>query len=100
MRIPDVEQRALIALSRLGLPPDALSRRMGQLSGGEVTQLGLAQLLIRKPDVLLLDEPTNNLDADARVRRYDMVAAWPHTLLAVSHDRELLEHLDRIDERL
>jgi len=92
----DVEQRALAALSRLGLPADALSRRMGQRSGGEVTQLGLARLLIREPDVLLLDEPTNNLDADARARLYDMAAAGPHPLLAVSHDRELLERLDRI----
>jgi ATPase subunit of ABC transporter with duplicated ATPase domains len=94
----DVEHRALATLSRLGLPADALSRRMGQLSGGEVTQLGLARLLIREPDVLLLDEPTNNLDADARARLYDMVAAWPHPLLAVSHDRELLERLDRIGD--
>jgi ATPase subunit of ABC transporter with duplicated ATPase domains len=94
----DVEHRALAALSQLGLPPDALDRRMGELSGGEVTQLGLARSLIRKPDVLLLDEPTNNLDADARARLYDMVLTWPHTLLAVSHDRELVDCLDRIGD--
>ena len=94
----DVEHRALAALSRLGLPPDVLSRRMGELSGGEVTKLGLARLLIQEPDVLLLDEPTNNLDADAKARLYDLVATWPHTLLAVSHDRELLERFDRIGD--
>jgi ATPase subunit of ABC transporter with duplicated ATPase domains len=94
----DIEHRALAALSQLGLPGDTLDRRMGELSGGEITQLGLGRALIRKPDVLLLDEPTNNLDADARARLYDMVVTWPHTLLAVSHDRELLERLDRIGD--
>ena len=62
----DVEDRAVAELGRLGLPADVLDRRLGQLSGGEVTELGLARLLLRRPDVLLLDEPTNNLDADAR----------------------------------
>jgi ATPase subunit of ABC transporter with duplicated ATPase domains len=45
-----------------------------------------------------LDEPTNNLDADARARLYELIATWPHTLLAVSHDRELLERLERIGD--
>lgn len=94
----DVEDRALAELSRLGLPADALDRRIGELSGGEVTQLGLARLLIGRPEVLLLDEPTNNLDADARARLYDVVTTWPGTLLVVSHDRDLLGHVDRIGD--
>ncbi|GAB6983800.1 hypothetical protein JCM10369A_03240 [Nocardioides pyridinolyticus] len=75
-----------------------LDRRLGQLSGGEVTQLGLARLLLRRPDLLLLDEPTNNLDADARARLYDVVDGWTRSLLVVSHDRELLERMDRIGD--
>ena len=71
---------------------------MGELSGGEVTQLGLARLLLDRPDVLLLDEPTNNLDAAARERLYDVVETWRGTLLVVSHDRELLERVDRIGD--
>ena len=62
----DVEDRAVAELGRLGLPADVLDRRLGELSGGEVTQLGLSRLLLQRPDVLLLDEPTNNLDAAAR----------------------------------
>ncbi|CAI9418727.1 ABC-F family ATP-binding cassette domain-containing protein [Nocardioides sp. T2.26MG-1] len=94
----DVEDRAVAELGRLGLPTDVLDRRLGQLSGGEVTQLGLARLLLRRPDVLLLDEPTNNLDARARERLYDVVAGWTRSLLVVSHDRELLERMDRIGD--
>ncbi len=85
-------------LGWLGLPTDTLSRRIGELSGGEVTQLGLARLLLDRPDVLLLDEPTNNLDAAARSRLYDVVESWRGTLLVVSHDRDLLERMDRIGD--
>ena len=94
----DVEERAAAELERLGLPADVLDRPLGELSGGEVVRLGLARLLLRRPDVLLLDEPTNNLDAEARGRLYDVLGSWTRTLLVVSHDRELLERVDRIGE--
>lgn len=82
----------------LGLPAAVLDRSLGELSGGEVIRLGLARLLLRRPDVLLLDEPTNNLDGESRRHLYDVVSAWQRTLLVVSHDRELLEHVERIGD--
>jgi ATPase subunit of ABC transporter with duplicated ATPase domains len=94
----DVEERALAELDRLGLSPTVLDRRLGELSGGEVVRLALTRLLLRRPDVLLLDEPTNNLDASARSRLHDVLGSWPRTLLVVSHDRELLERVERIGE--
>jgi ATPase subunit of ABC transporter with duplicated ATPase domains len=94
----DVEERAVASLARLGLPHDVLDRRLGELSGGEVVQLGLARLVLDRPDVLLLDEPTNNLDAAARERLVDLVSTWAGSLLLVSHDRSLLEHVDRIGD--
>ncbi|MDZ5622981.1 ABC-F family ATP-binding cassette domain-containing protein [Nocardioides sp. HM23] len=94
----DVEDRAAAELARLGLPDDTLARRTAELSGGEVTQLGLARVLLDRPDVLLLDEPTNNLDARARERLYDVVDSWRGTMLVVTHDRDLLERMDRIGD--
>ncbi|MGB7981663.1 MAG: ATP-binding cassette domain-containing protein [Candidatus Nanopelagicales bacterium] len=94
----DLEERTIAELVRLGLPPDTLHRQLGELSGGEVTQLGLARLLVRRPEVLLLDEPTNNLDTAARARLYDVIETWPRTLFVVSHDRELLERVERIGD--
>lgn len=94
----DIEERTAAEFDRIGLPVDILDRRLGELSGGEVVQLGLVRLLLQRPDVLLLDEPTNNLDAAARQRLYDVVGSWRGTLLVVSHDRDLLERVERIGE--
>ncbi|WP_181011412.1 ABC-F family ATP-binding cassette domain-containing protein [Streptomyces sp. SM10] len=92
----DVEERALAVLDQLGLAGAGLDRTIGELSGGECVLLGLAALLLARPSVLLLDEPTNNLDLRARGRLYDAVDAWTGVLVVVSHDRELLERVDRI----
>jgi len=92
----DVEERARATLDQLGLPGIDLDRTIGEVSGGESVLLRLAALLLRRPDVLLLDEPTNNLDVAARERLYTAVSGWSGVLVVVSHDRELLERVDRI----
>ena len=93
----DIEERSAAQLARLGLDVP-LDRVLGTLSGGEVITLGLAAQLLRRPDVLLLDEPTNNLDTAARQRLYDELDRYPGALLLISHDRALLDRMDRIAE--
>ncbi|OKH98422.1 ABC transporter [Streptomyces sp. CB02923] len=92
----DVEERARATLDQLGLHAVDLDRTIGEVSGGESVLLRLAALLLRRPDVLLLDEPTNNLDRAARRRLYAAVAGWSGVMVVVSHDRELLDLVDRI----
>jgi ATPase subunit of ABC transporter with duplicated ATPase domains len=95
----DVEERAVATLGSLGLGDIGLDRAVGEMSGGETVLLRLAALLLARPDVLLLDEPTNNLDLPARRRLYEAVDSWRSgVLVVVSHDRELLERVDRIAE--
>ncbi|MFD7868841.1 ribosomal protection-like ABC-F family protein [Streptomyces sp. NPDC059783] len=94
----DIEERTRAQLDRLGLGGLALDRGIGTLSGGQVVSLGLAAQLLKSPDVLLLDEPTNNLDLDARHALYDTLETWNGTLLLVSHDRALLDRMNRIAE--
>ncbi|GAB2777314.1 ABC-F family ATP-binding cassette domain-containing protein [Amycolatopsis magusensis] len=94
----DIEERTRAQLARLGLGEVELDRRLDTLSGGQVVSLGLAAQLLKRPDVLLLDEPTNNLDLDARRKLYEVLDDWTGCLLVVSHDRALLDRMDRIAE--
>src|SRR6185437_2513953 len=86
------------ALAQLGLPALDLGRSIDTLSGGQRTRLSLAALLLEQPDILLLDEPTNNLDADGRAAVADLLRTWTDGALVVSHDRDLLRHVDQILE--
>ncbi|MEU7854339.1 ABC-F family ATP-binding cassette domain-containing protein [Nonomuraea sp. NPDC049141] len=94
----DIEERTRAQLDRLGLGDLEFARTLCTLSGGQVVSLGLAAQLLKRPGVLLLDEPTNNLDLDARRGLYDVLGDWNGCLLVVSHDRALLDRMDRIAE--
>lgn len=98
----DVEARAIEIVHRLGVlheaGADVLDRHVGMLSGGEAVLVGVAGLLRRRASITLLDEPTNNLDARARDLVRNAVDDWPGVLIVVSHDRELLGHVDEIVE--
>lgn len=92
-----LEERIVAALAQVGLtarPETALS----QLSGGQRTRASLAAAIFRTPDFLLLDEPTNNLDRDGRQAVIDLLAGWRSGAIVVSHDRELLDHMDAVVE--
>lgn len=84
------------AIATTGLPSIDLDRSLLSLSGGERTRIGIARLLIDPPDLLLLDEPTNNLDEDGRAAIAALLATWRGGALVASHDRALLEGMDRI----
>ncbi|MFH0296790.1 ABC-F family ATP-binding cassette domain-containing protein [Bradyrhizobium sp. 31Argb] len=93
-----LEARLQTTLVEVGLPALSLDRAVASLSGGERTRLALARLLIQAPDVLLLDEPTNNLDADGREAVAQLLVRWQGGIVVASHDRMLLEHVNRIVE--
>ncbi|MFJ8209108.1 ATP-binding cassette domain-containing protein [Streptomyces sp. NPDC096033] len=94
----DVEERTHATLARLGLGHIGLDRIVGEVSGGEAVLLRLAALLLARPAVLLLDEPTNNLDSHARELLHQALADHRGTAVIVTHDRELLDRVDRIAE--
>lgn len=94
----DVEARAAEVLDSVGLPPEALDRNVGELSGGEAVLVAIAGLRLRAAPITLLDEPTNNLDRAARSRLGALVIAWRGALVVVSHDTSLLELVDETAE--
>jgi ATPase subunit of ABC transporter with duplicated ATPase domains len=93
-----LEERIAGALAEVGLPWLDLDRPLASLSGGQRTRVAIARATIAAPDLLLLDEPTNNLDADGRAAMADLIAGWKGGVVVASHDRALLQGMDRIVE--
>ncbi|MEZ5939053.1 MAG: ABC-F family ATP-binding cassette domain-containing protein [Hyphomonadaceae bacterium] len=91
-------ERLSKALADVGLPQLDPRRPAASLSGGERTRLALAAVLLEEPDLLVLDEPTNNMDAAGREAVARLIAHWRGGVLVASHDRSLLEAVDRIVE--
>ena len=107
----DVEERTLATLTTYGFTPAALvdrdnpeavralfARRMHSFSGGEAVIAALASLTASNPEFILLDEPTNNLDSAAKAQLFETLKALPCPALIISHDRDLLEHMNVIAE--
>jgi len=84
------EARAATILSGLGFDEEAQKRPASSFSGGWRMRVALAAVLFSEPDLLLLDEPTNYLDLEGTLWLETYVAKYPHTVLLISHDRDLL----------
>ncbi len=93
------EHEATTVLDGLDLAHLPLTTPVDILSGGQKTRLGLARLLIQKPQILLMDEPTNHLDIEALEWLESWLATYPGMAVIVSHDRTFLDRtVDQILE--
>ncbi len=84
------EARAAAILNGLGFDAAAQQRPCAEFSGGWRMRVALAGVLFSRPDVLLLDEPTNYLDLEGAIWLENFLARYPHTVVVISHDRDLL----------
>ncbi|MEA2850167.1 MAG: ATP-binding cassette, subfamily er 3, partial [Rhodospirillaceae bacterium] len=95
--------RAASILQGLGFDNDAQARPCGEFSGGWRMRVALAGTLFSNPDLLILDEPSNHLDLEAMLWLTEHLRRFRHTLLMVSHDRDLLndvcDHIVHIDQQ-
>jgi len=95
--------RAAILLTGLGFKDEEIYQPFSSFSGGWRMRVALAAALFVQPDLLLLDEPTNHLDLEAIMWLESYLANYPHTLLIISHDRDILnkciDHVLHIDQQ-
>jgi putative ABC transport system ATP-binding protein len=95
----NVKQRAQMLAEEMGID-DKLKRRANDLSQGEKQRAAICRALLPQPKLILADEATGNLDPENKTRIIDLLfrAVREHdtTLLAVTHDHELLKRFDRV----
>ena len=90
---PSVEGRVRATLLELGLAEEELGLPTRALSGGQRKLIALAACLEQAPDVLLLDEPEAHLDNAGRARVEQLARRFGGAIVAVSHDRYLLDEI-------
>jgi ABC-type lipoprotein export system ATPase subunit len=95
----EVRARATTLAQEMGIG-DKLKRAANDLSHGEKQRVAICRALLPRPKLILADEATGNLDPDNKARILDLlfrrVEDHDATLLAVTHDYELLKRFDRI----
>ena len=87
----DYEQRIKQILSQLKITD--FHQKMGQLSGGQVKRVALANVLISEPELLIMDEPTNHLDLEMVEWLEEYLNRNRMSLLMVTHDRYFLDRI-------
>jgi ABC-type lipoprotein export system ATPase subunit len=96
---PAVRSRALALTERMGIG-NRVSRRPRHLSQGERQRAAVCRALLPEPALLLADEPTGNLDPANKARVLDLlfeeVERRGTTLVAVTHDHDLLHRFGRV----
>ena len=95
LRLTDIDAhsapaRAAAILAGLGFDNAEQQRPCHDFSGGWRMRIALASVLFLEPEVLLLDEPTNYLDLEGTLWLETYLRTYPHTVVIVSHDRDLL----------
>lgn len=95
----ELEARAREILHALGFDAAQVEGDVGALSGGWKMRVGLARILLGRPDVLLLDEPTNHLDIESILWLETFVRDYPGTVVMTCHDKDFMNRIvDRVLE--
>ena len=89
----DLEARARMVLQGLGFADDQVAGDVGALSGGWKMRIGMARVLLSRPDVLLMDEPTNHLDIESILWLEKFLKDYPGAVLLTCHDKDFMNRV-------
>ncbi len=89
----DLEARAREVLHGLGFEDRQIDADVGALSGGWKMRVGMARVLLGRPDVLLMDEPTNHLDIESILWLERFIADYPGAVLMTCHDKDFMNRV-------
>ena len=89
----DLEARAREVLQGLGFETDQIDGDAGALSGGWKMRVGMARVLLGRPDVLLMDEPTNHLDIESILWLETFLKNYPGAVLLTCHDKDFMNRV-------
>ena len=78
--------------------PNVAHRPFSTLSGGQKRLVEVVKIMHSKADLALIDEPTNHMDYVAKKQFIDWMNQAPEAMLVITHDRDVLEQVDRIVE--
>ncbi len=88
-----LEARARETLAGLGFDQAMMDGDVGALSGGWKMRVGLARILLMRPDVMLLDEPSNHLDIESLIWLEAFLRGFEGALVMTSHDRAFMNRV-------
>jgi ATPase subunit of ABC transporter with duplicated ATPase domains len=89
----ELEARAREVLHGLGFADAFIDGDVGALSGGWKMRVGLARVLLGRPDVLLMDEPTNHLDIESILWLERFIRDYPGTVFMTCHDKDFMNRV-------
>jgi ATP-binding cassette, subfamily F, member 3 len=94
----EVEDRVVQTLAAYQIPQDLAYGPMMRLSGGQKRFVELAKVTQSKADLALIDEPTNHMDYMAKQQFIEWFRTASESVCVISHDRDVLNYVDRIIE--
>ncbi len=77
---------------------DRINSTLGELSGGQKRLIEVAKVMLSKAQLALIDEPTNHMDYVAKDKFLQWMSSANDAMIVISHDRDVLEKVDRILE--